>query len=151
MAPARRQIPHRTGLEILTNSRWCLKRNGGGSRTSNNHFTRDVLRADGTKACVGYGVDSLTVGLVAVCRVKFAGETRDAVASLYPSAEEARITCAIVDAAAKVRDLNFKYMAEGKGATVTARFGPDGITICDPNRASEGAEAVFQRIYEKAI
>ncbi|NDA68730.1 MAG: Do family serine endopeptidase, partial [Verrucomicrobia bacterium] len=79
--------------------RWWNK--GGGSRTSNNHFTRDVLRADGTKAYVGYGVDSLTVGLVAVCRVKFAGETRDAVASLYPTAEEARITCAIVDAAAK--------------------------------------------------
>ena len=49
------------------------------------------------------------------------------------TAEEARITCAIVDAAAKVRDLNFKYMSEGKGATFTARFGPDGITICDPN------------------
>ncbi len=76
---------------------------------------------------------------------------RDAVASLYPTAEEARITCAIVDAAAKVRDLNFKYLAEGKGATVTARFGPDGITICDPNRAGEGADKVFQRIYEKAI
>ncbi len=101
--------------------RWWNK--GGGSRTSNNHFTRDVLRADGTKAYVGYGVDSLTVGLVAVCRVKFAGETRDAVASLYPTAEEARITCAIVDAAAKVRDLNFNYVAEGKGATLTARFG----------------------------
>ena len=37
---------------------------GGGSRTSNNHFTRDVLRADGTRAYVGYGVDSLTVALV---------------------------------------------------------------------------------------
>ena len=129
--------------------RWWNK--GGGSRTSNNHFTRDVLRADGTRAYVGYGVDSLTVGLVAVCRVKFAGETRDAVASLYPTAEEARITCAIVDAAAKVRDLNFKYLAEGKGATVTARFGPDGITIVDPNRAGEGAAKVFQRIYAKPI
>ncbi len=51
----------------------------------------------------------------------------------------------------KVRDLNFKYLSEGKGATVTARFGKDGITICDPNRASEGADKVFQRIYEKAI
>jgi hypothetical protein len=89
---------------------------------------------------------ALTVTLVAVCRVKFTGETRDAVASLYPTAEEARITCAIVDAAAKVRDLNFKYLAEGKGATVTARFGADGITICDPNSAQ-----VFQRIYERAI
>ena len=96
-------------------------------------------------------MDSLTVGFVAVCRVKFAGETRDAVASLYPTAEEARITCAIVDAAARVRDLNFKYMAEGKGATVTARFGADGITIVDPNRASEGAAGVFQRIYEQGI
>ena len=57
------------------------------------------------------------------------GETRDAVAGLYPTAEEVRITCAIVDAAARVRDLNFKYLAEGKGATVTARFGPDGITF----------------------
>ena len=79
------------------------------------------------------------------------GEIHDAVAGLYPTAEEARITCAIVDAAAKVRDLNFKYIAEGKGATVTARFGPDGITICDPNRAGEGADKVFQRIYEKPI
>ena len=72
----------------------------GGSRTNNNHFTRDVLRTDGTRAYVGYGVDSLTVGLVAICRVKFAGETRDAVAHLYSTAEEARVTCAIVDAAA---------------------------------------------------
>ena len=56
-----------------------------------------------------------------------------------------------MDAAAKVRDLNFKYMAEGKGATVTARFGEDGITLCDPNRASEGADKVFQKIYAKAI
>jgi len=52
-----------------------------------------------------------------------------------------------VDAAAKVRDLNFKYMAEGKGATVTASFGQDGITICDPNRASEGADKVLPRNY----
>ena len=66
-------------------------------------------------------------------------------------AEEARITCAIVDAAAKVRDLNFNYLAEGKGATVTARFGKDGITICDPNREREGAAKVFQKIYEQAI
>jgi predicted dehydrogenase len=120
---------------------------GGGSRTSNNHFTRDVLRADGTKAYIGYGVDSLTVALVAICDVKFAGATRDAVAHLYPAAEEARITCAIVDAAAKVRDLNFQYMSEGKGAPVTARFGKDGITIIDPmNR-----EYTFQRIYERPL
>ena len=72
-------------------------------------------------------------------------------ASLYPTAEEACITCAIVDVAARVRDLNFKYMAEGKGATVTARFDEDGITIVDPNRADEGAGAVFEKIYGKPI
>jgi predicted dehydrogenase len=120
---------------------------GGGSRTSNNHFTRDVARPDGTSGYIGYGVDSLTVALVAVCRVKFAGESRDDVAQLYPTPEEARITCAIVDAAAKVRDLNFKYLAEGKGAPVTARFGADGITIVDPmNR-----ENTFQTIYDKPL
>ena len=105
-----------------------------------------MLRPDDTKAYVGYGVDSLIVALAAVCRVKFSGEKRDAVASLYPTAEEARITCAIVDAAARVRDLNFKYMQEGKGAPVTARFGADGITICDPN-----SPQVFQCIYDRAI
>ena len=42
-------------------------------------------------------------------------------------------------------------MGEGKGATVTACFGPDGITLCAPNRAGEGSAKVFQRIYEKAI
>lgn len=56
-----------------------------------------------------------------------------------------------MDAAARVRDLNFKFMAEGKGATVTARFGPDGIIICDPNRAGEGADKVFQKLYDRAI
>lgn len=129
--------------------RWWNK--GGASRTANNHFTRDVARADGTSAYVGYGVDSLTVGLVAVARMKFHGESREAVASLYPTAEEARITVAIVHAAALVRDLNFKYLNAGQGAPVTARFGADGITIVDPTRAAEGADKVFQRIYTKAI
>ena len=50
-----------------------------------------------------------------------------------------------------MRDLNFKYQTEGKGATATARFGPGGITICDPNRASEDADKVFQKSYERAV
>lgn len=124
---------------------------GDASRTSNNHFTRDVTRPDGTRGYIGYGVDSLTVGLVAICRVKFFNETLDAVAEIYPTAEDARITCAIVDAAARVRDLNFKYMQEGKGATVTARFGDDGITIIDPNRAAEGPDKVFEKIYDRPL
>ena len=124
---------------------------GGGSRTANNHFTREVRRPDGSTAYIGYGVDSLLAGLVAICRIKFLGETRAAVAEIYPTAEEARITVAIVQAARRVRDLNFKYLREGKGAPVTARFGFDGITIIDPNRAAEGPAAVFERIYTKPI
>ena len=94
-------------------------------------------------------MDSLIAGLTAICQMQFLNESRDAVAEIYPTAEEARITVAIVHAARLVRDLNFKYLQAGKGAPVTARFGNDGITIVDPNRAGEGK--VFQRIYEQAI
>jgi predicted dehydrogenase len=120
---------------------------GGGSRTSNNHFTRDVNRPDGSQAYVGYGVDSIIAGLVAICRMKFLNESREAVADVYPTAEDARITVGIVHAARIVRDLNFKYLNEGKGAPVTARFGEDGITIVDPH----GSEGAFQKIYDKAF
>ncbi len=124
---------------------------GKGSRTSNNHFTREVVRPDGSRAYVGYGVDSLIAGLVAICRMKFLKESREAVAGIYPTAEEARITVAIVHAARIVRDLNFGYLQQGKGAPVSARFGADGITIVDPNRAAEGVEHVFERIYTKPL
>jgi hypothetical protein len=50
-----------------------------------------------------------------------------------------------------VRDLNFKYTQEGKGAPVTARFGKDGITIIDPTRFDEGRDAVFHNFYTKPI
>ncbi|MSU56623.1 MAG: Gfo/Idh/MocA family oxidoreductase [Pedosphaera sp.] len=122
---------------------------GGGSRTSNNHFTRDVKRPDGTQACVGYGVDSLTAGLVAICRMKFLGATRDAVAETYPTAEDARIVVAIVHAARLVRDLNFKYLQAGKGAPVTARFGKDGITVVDP--LGQGSQKQLQKIYQQPL
>jgi hypothetical protein len=65
--------------------------------------------------------------------------------------KEDRITCTSVDAAAKVRDLNYKCLAEGEGATAPVRFGSDGITLGDPNRAGEGAEKVFKKIYDKAV
>ncbi|HEY9172028.1 MAG TPA: Gfo/Idh/MocA family oxidoreductase [Verrucomicrobiae bacterium] len=124
---------------------------GGGSRTANTHFTRNVPRPDGSRACVGYGVDSLIAGLAAICRMKFLGESRAAVAGDYPTAEEARITTAIIHAARVVRDLNFDYLQRGQGAPVTARFSEEGIVIVDPNRATEGADAVFQRIYTKPV
>lgn len=129
--------------------RWW--RQGGGSRTANNHFTREVPRPDGSRAYVGYGVDSLIAGLTAICRVKFLRATLAEVAGSYPTAEEGRITVAIVHAARLVRDLNFAYLQAGRGAPVTARFGADGITIIDPNRAAEGPAGVFSRIYGKPI
>jgi predicted dehydrogenase len=122
---------------------------GEGSRTANNHFTREVRRPDSSTAYVGYGIDSLTVGLAAICRVKFFGAARASLADLYPTAEESRMTVAILHAARIVRDLNFKYLRAGKGAPVTARFGPDGITIVDPLRAGSGK--TFRRIYAKPI
>jgi len=127
--------------------RWWSRE--GGSRTANTHFSRDVTRPDGSQAYVGYGVDSLVAGLLAICRMKVLGESRQAVAASYPTAEEARIVTAIIHAARLVRDLNFKYLNEGKGAPVTARFGDDGITILDPLRAGDGQ--VFNRIYTKPI
>jgi predicted dehydrogenase len=129
--------------------RWWNR--NGGSHTANNHFTRAVKRLEGSPSYVGYGIDSLTVALAAICRVKFFGARPESLDGIYPTAEEARIVVAVVHAARLVRDLNFKYLQAGKGAPVTARFGPDGMTIVDPNRAGEGAAAVFERVYEKSI
>jgi len=83
--------------------------------------------------------------------VKFFGATPAGLREVYPTAEDARITVAVLHAARIVRDLNFKYLQEGKGAPVTARFGEDGITIIDPNRAAEGPGAVFENIYPRPI
>jgi predicted dehydrogenase len=127
--------------------RWWHR--GGGSRTANTHFTRDVKRPDGSPAYVGYGVDSLIAGLVAICRMKFFGASRESVADLYPTAEEARVTVSIVHAARVVRDLNFRYLRAGKGAPVTARFGKDGITIVDPYAAGDGR--MLRLMYRRAI
>lgn len=124
---------------------------GGGSRTANTHFSRDVHRPDGSQSYVGYGVDSITASLAAICRIKFLNETREAVDRTYPTAEEGRITVAILHAARAVCDLNFKYLQEGRGAVVSARFGPDGVTLIDPNRVEEDPGAVLQKLYDKPV
>ena len=72
-------------------------------------------------------------------------------AGLYPTGTEPSVTGAIVNAAAKVSDRNFKYLAKGKGATVTARFGPDGITRGDPNRAGESVDTVLQQACQQPV
>lgn len=116
---------------------------GGGCRTANNHFTRDVRRPDGTAGYLGYGVDSLTAGLVAICRARLAGADRASLAGVYPTAEDARITVGIVETAARVRDLNFASMSEGRGSTASARFAGDGIHIV--------SEHGTERIYDQAL
>ncbi len=108
-----------------------------------------MKRPDGSATYIGYGIDSLTSGLAAICRVRCFGASRASVADLYPTAEEARITVAIVHAARLVRDLNFRYVGAGKVAPVTARFGRDVITIVDPYGATPGKR--FQRLYREAI
>jgi predicted dehydrogenase len=121
---------------------------GGASRTANNHFTREIKRPDGSSAYVGYGVDSLTVGLAAICRMKFFDASPKEISDIYPTAEQARTTVAIINAARLVRDLNFKYLQQGRGAVVTARFGKDGITIVDPHAPGK---RMFRNIYNKPI
>jgi predicted dehydrogenase len=124
---------------------------GGGSRTSNNHFTRDVPRTDGSAAYIGYGTDSLHVGMLAACRIKFLGETLEQVKPSFPTPEEGRITVAIIHAARLVRDRNFAYQQQGKAPAVSASFGRDGIAILDPYRVEEGPNAVIERIYDRPI
>jgi predicted dehydrogenase len=124
---------------------------GGGSRTSNNHFTRDVPRADGTAAYIGYGTDSIHIGMLSACRIKFLGETLEHVKPGFPTPEEGRITVAIVHAARIVRDRNFAYQQQGKAPAVSAGFGPDGIVIIDPYRIQDGQDAVFEHIYARPL
>lgn len=120
--------------------------NGGGSRTSNNHFTRDIVRPDGSRAYIGYGTDSIHVGLLAACRVKFMGATLPELEGTYPTAREGRHTVAIVHAAAIVRDRNWEHLQNGRPPCVSAGFGPDGITIIDPYH-----DPVFERIYDRPV
>ena len=105
---------------------------GRGTQTSNSHFTRNVTREDGSKAYVGYGVDSLVVCLEKIAEMKFLGASLDALRGTYPDAEEARISVLMVHAAREVLHRNHAYIEAGKGAPVTAVFGEDGITVYDP-------------------
>jgi predicted dehydrogenase len=129
--------------------------NGGGSRTANNHFTRDIPREASTLEAsagyIGYGTDSIHAGLVAACRIKFSGDSLDAVKSFFPTPESARITTAIVHAARIVRDRNFEYSESGKAPAVSASFESDGIYVLDPHRAKESIEAVREKIYDRAL
>ncbi|MGQ9629340.1 MAG: Gfo/Idh/MocA family protein [bacterium] len=117
---------------------------GLGSRTANTHFQRYIENLDGSQAYMGYGKDSLIVGIVAALRRKFMNAKPDELRGTYPDAREGRLSVAIIHAAREVRDRNYRYIKDGKGAPVTAHFGPEGITILDPYGRNE-------RIYDRPI
>ena len=104
----------------------------GGSRTSNTHFTRDILRPDKSKSYVGYGKDSLIACVLAILRRKFYQIPLVELHSTFPSPEDGRLSVALIEAARIVRDANFSYLNQNLGTPVTAKFGSDGITILDP-------------------
>ncbi len=120
--------------------------NGGGSRTSNNHFTRDIPRPDGSTAYIGYGTDSIHVGLLAACRIQHLGATLADVDGTYPTAREGRHTVAIVHAAQIVRDRNWEHVQSGRPPCASAGFDDQGITLIDPYH-----DPVFERVYEGRV
>ena len=129
--------------------RWWTK--GGGSHTANTHFTREVTSAAGPNTWTGYGVDSLIVALAAICRMQQFSAEREQLANIYPTAQQARLVTAVLQAARIVRDLNFTYLQSGQGAPVTARFGPEGLTIVDPIQGATGLGGLFQRVYTRPV
>jgi predicted dehydrogenase len=129
--------------------RWWTQ--GGGMQTANTHFTREIVGPAGARSWIGYGIDSLIAALAAICRVKYFQTPLQDVVADYPTAEQARIVVAVIQAARLVRDLNFKYLQSGQGAPVSARFGRDGLTILDPTRVKEGPTVVLQQVYPNPI
>ena len=136
-----------TGGKIESDSQYRGLRytiEGSGSHTSNTHFTRDVFRYDGSRAYVGYGKDSLIACILGVLRIKFNGHSLIDIDRTYPTAEEGRISVAIIETARTVMDLNFGYLQKNMGTPVTAKFGIDGITILDPYTEN-------RHIYDKSV
>ncbi len=122
--------------------RYWIERKG--SRTSNTHFFRWVERPDGSRACTGYGKDSLMDCLERVMRCQTQGACAAELAGTYPDAASLRTPTAIVHAAREVMARNFRYFSAGQAPVVTAGFGPTGITIYDPHAGDA-------TIYEGAV
>lgn len=108
---------------------WC---EGQGSRTANNHFTRDVRRPDGPPVYVGYGADSIIAGVLAICRSKFLNSNLDDLEDHYPSALQSAVTVKVIHAARLVRDLNWSHVSAGRAPAASASFDAIGFEILDP-------------------
>lgn len=116
-----------------------------GSRTSNTHFFRKVLRPDGSTVSMGYGKDSIVDCLERVYRVKFLGAKAADLVGTYPDAESQRLPTAVVHAAREVVQRNFARFEAGQAPVCTASFGPNGIVVHDPI----GGENTV--IYDRAV
>jgi len=113
-----------------------------GTKTANTHFTRDVSREDGSTAFIGYGVDSLVVGLVKMAQVTFQNADAETLAPTYPNPRQARETVKIIHAAREVLRRNHRYAEENMGCPVTATLTDSTITVWDPYA---GAEVIYSR------
>jgi predicted dehydrogenase len=106
---------------------------GKGSRTTNPFFNGRVPKYERFAEMKGYGKDSLTAGLVAIMRRRILGQPQEDIEPDYPSAASQRPTVAIIEAAAKVAQMNWEYTQAGKGSPVTAYLGDGDITVLDPS------------------
>mgnify|MGYP001405857979 CR=1 FL=1 len=113
-----------------------------GSRTANTHFFRKVRRPDGSLASVGYGKDSLVVGLEKVHRCALGLATAEELAGTYPDAASLRRPTAVVHAARAVLARNEALLAAGKPPLATASFEGDGITLHDPEAGARRISGV---------
>jgi predicted dehydrogenase len=103
----------------------------GGSRTANTHFFRKVRRPDGSLASLGYGKDSLVLGLEKVFRCALGFASANDLAGTYPDAASLRRPTAVVHAARAVIARNAELFAAGQAPVATASFTADAITLHD--------------------
>jgi predicted dehydrogenase len=114
----------------------------GGSRTANTHFFRKVRRPDGSLVSLGYGKDSLVLGLEKVFRCVLGLANANDLAGSYADAASLRRPTAVVHAARAVIARNAELFAAGQAPVAAASFGTDEIVLHDP---AGGPHIVFQR------
>jgi predicted dehydrogenase len=104
----------------------------GGSRTANTHFFRKVRRPDGSQVSLGYGKDSLVLGLEKVFRCVHGLAAANDLAGSYPDAASLRRPTAVIHAARAVIARNAALFAAGQPPVATASFTAEEITLHDP-------------------
>jgi predicted dehydrogenase len=109
----------------------------GGSRTANTHFFRKVRRPDGSLVSLGYGKDSLVLGLEKVFRCVHGFARADELAGSYPDAASLRRPTAVVHAARAVITRNAELFAAGRAPLATASFEEGGFVVHENRRPGD--------------